>query len=161
MTLDWHDIEGEMLIEGDYSRVLVQEAQRQVLLLSQWNLWICDFDTLEVKHMLALDSVVVHSAQLDAAGQRLYIGTQYGNTLLTVDLHSLQVLKTVLKTACRSLKLSSNRQHLYWLSSESMTLLSLEGKKPRATRQISFKGKERGWCLALSQIGRASCRERV
>lgn len=153
MTLNWHSIEGEMLIEGDYQRVILQEDPRQLLLLSKGNLWICDLDSLEVKEMLPLVSVVVNSARLDAVRQRLYIGTEYGNKLLTVDLNSFQVIETPMKTACRALVISSSRQELYWLSTSAISIVSIAGKKPRPIRQVSLKGKEMSWELALSPNG--------
>lgn len=153
MTLNWHAVEGEMLIEGDYQRVILQEDQRQLLLLSKGNLWICDLDSLEVKHMLALESVVVNSARLDEVRQRLYMGTEYSNKLLTIDLNSLQVIETSMKTSCRALAISSSRQEIYWLSTSAISIVSIKGKKPRPIRQVSSKGKEMGWELALSPNG--------
>jgi WD40 repeat protein len=149
-AVNWHSIEGEVLLDGDYSKILLQEAQRQLLLVGKRNLWIYDLDTFEVNHMLPLEGVVSSSATLDPARRHLFVGTEYGEKLLVVDLHALTVMPTKLKTGCRDIALMAVRKQLYWLGHDAMSIVSLREKRPRVVRQMALKGDQRGICLALS-----------
>lgn len=151
MNLTWASLEGELLLEGDFTHLAILETQGQLVALGKGDLRLLDLATFETLGTVKRQGHEASSIAADPTGRRVYVGNSNRDEIEVIDLNSLSRLTPVrLASAPRALALGRRARRLWALSYGRMALVDVGARKLKLSRTVDLRGDLASLAAALS-----------